>query len=89
MTKMFKKLRVGEKFYPPRDDGTMDLRLAEIKVSAIHLVESGPWPNLKVTPNVVKHGHINAVITHSPNGTDGFYDFIPDETMVYPENAQC
>lgn len=90
MRKAFKDLRLGEKFYPPRDKGNMDLRTQSIKVSPIQLTTNPPWENIKVTPNVITHRNtFNAVIIASPNDVSGYYDFVPDDTMVYPENLMC
>lgn len=91
MRKKFGELRVGEKFYPPLDDGKMDLNFQLIKVSAIQLTSNPPWNGIKLTPNVVLHkGKFNSVILQSAdNESSGYYDFVPDDIMVFPENLIC
>ena len=92
MRKAFKNLRLGEKFYLPLDGktGGLDLRKQLIKVSPIQITTNPPWETIKVTPNVITHaGMFNAVIIASPNDVNGYYDFVPDDTMVYPENLVC
>lgn len=90
MKKMFRDLRIGEKFYPPIESEKMDLRIMLIKVSQLSLTGEPPW-NTKATKNVyVSNGQINAVVIGSPdNETTGYFDFFPDDLMVYPENLMC
>lgn len=91
MKKRFGELRVGEKFYPPLDDGKMDLFSQLIKVTAIRLTSDPPWEGIKFTPNVILHkGKFNSVIIQSANNeSNGYYDSVPDDLMIYPENLMC
>lgn len=100
MRKAYKSLRVGEKFYPPLDNDKMDLRFQMMKISTIVLTTPPPWGDgLNVTLNVMKGVEkdgetkyfFNAVIINSPpeNRVDGYFDYLPDDLMVYPENLMC
>ena len=90
MKKKFGSLRLGEKFYPPRDDGTMDIHLCLIKVSKIYMTKPGPWFGVGSTHNAILHQHLNAVIISSPKDEiTGYYDYLTDDVMVYPENLMC
>lgn len=91
MKKRFGELRIGEKFYPPLKNGQMDLRFQLIKVSFIRITSVPPWEGIKFVPNVVLHkGRFNSVIIQSvDNESNGYYDFVPDDTMIFPENLMC
>lgn len=85
--KKFKDLAIGEPFYPPMKNGKMDLRWQLIKVSQIKIAAPPPWEAIKSTPNVINQkGLFNSVVVRSfDNKSNGYYDFIPDGTLVYTE----
>lgn len=88
MKKIFKEVRIGEKFYPAKDKGGMDLGVVLMKVGAIQFTFPGPWTGLNTTDNVLRYSGINAVIVGSPKekNIDGTYDFITDDQQIYPAN---
>ena len=85
--KRFADLAVGESFYPLTRDGKMDLRWQLMKVSPIRITGPPPWESIKTTQNVItQDGLFNSVVVRSIDGkTNGFYDFIPDDTSIYIE----
>lgn len=86
MKRVFKYLKIGEKFYPIGLDGRIDLRLVLMKISRILLTSSNPEPteSFKVTQNVIEAKMINAAVLTSPDGAqDGYYDFIPDDAAAF------
>lgn len=89
--KKFKDLVIGESFYPPMNNHKMDLKWQLMKVSQVHLTEPPPWETLKTTQNVIdNNGHFNSVVVRSiDDKTNGYYDFIPDNALVYTEPPRC
>lgn len=98
MQKKFGDLKLGERFYLPLEKGGLDIRFQFMKTPAVDLTTPPPWDSkFKATPNVIKGyktaGGIkygfNSIIIASPEGTAGFYDYVPDDLMVFPENLTC
>lgn len=83
MKKLFRDLRIGDKFYPTIK-GQMNLNSRYIKVSEIALPVSGE-PSCLVTTSAFKHTRFNCVIVESPNNLNGYFHFAHDDDLVFPE----
>ncbi len=84
MKKPFGSLRIGEKFYIPVK-GRINLNYQYIKVSEMILPDSGE-PNCLVTTGAFQHARFNCVMIESPDNLKGYFHFLHDNDLVYPEN---
>ena len=81
MQKPFGVLFIGDKFYRKKSDGSVDIRWVYMKVSPIRLTEE-PSASFKVTERALKAKKSDCVILTSPNGTDGWYDYVEQTDLV-------
>lgn len=88
MKKVFRELRIGERFYESNENQGMNLQRQLIKVDTLKI--SRPEQLAGITERAKKKGMFNCVIvSDADNWAEGYYDLVPFDSLVWPQNLLC